>query len=182
MITVDLAGREWIFHAPGFSVAEALYDLGKSSGDAGRVVWGLVAEFMDDDSWIAMQSLLSEPENELESSGGVIELFYRWLEEATGKPFNAVAALSQGLIQNWGKVQGRLVLAGIPDPKAMVPYPALLDALDMMIREGHKDEKETRRYESQVFKPRVKNGTISKPKGFEEDDMAAQAAMLDALG
>lgn len=111
-----------------------------------------------------------------------LEVMYLWLEEAVGKPFSAVAALSISLVENWGMVRGRLITSGIPDPMGQIrSLGAMLDAVEFMIMEGHKDEKEREKYKRQVYRPRRKTGKIEKPSGFESSDMAAQSAMLEAL-
>ena len=139
----------------------------------------LLMDWMDLDDWSTFyRRLLSRdlPDDAL------VEIFMRWLEDSTGKPFSAVSALSSVVVRSWNVVRGRLVMAGIPDPAAQITtLAALLDAVDVMIRESHKDEKDTAKYERAVYKPRVRTGEIQKPKGFEDDDMAAQAALLSGL-
>lgn len=178
MLTVEYEGREWQFATPGPSFALEVRRLGDvSSSQLSVVLSDHLLQWMDLDDWVwFVRNRRSLPED------AVGELFMRWLEEATGKPMSAVGALCNVAVRSWSMVRGRLVMAGIADPLNDLPtLAALLDTIDVMIREGHSDEKETKKYEREVYRPRAKSGTIEQPAGFEADDMAAQAAMLAAF-
>lgn len=178
MIWVDYEGRGWQFAAPGPSFALEVRRLADvPAAKMGTVLADYLLHWMDLDDWVWFtRNRHTLPDD------AVSELFMRWLEEATGKPMSAVGALCNVVVRSWGMVRGRLVMAGIADPLNELPtLAALLDTVDVMIREGHKDEKETAKYEREVYRPRAKSGTIEQPAGFEDDDMAAQAAMLAAF-
>lgn len=180
LVEVQYDGTVWRFLAPGTAVALDLIHLQDNEGDAYSTMMGLLMDHMVLDDWILFYDDLIRGDL---PDDAMPEMVMLWLEEATGKPMSAVGALANVYVKSWGMVRGRLVMAGIPDPaRQITSLAAMLDAIDVMIREGHKDEKETAKYEREVYKPRVKSGAIEKPKGFEGEDMEAQAAMLDALG
>lgn len=179
MAVFEYEGRDWHFATPGPSFALEVRRLADVSDEAlGALLLDHLIDWMDLDDWV----WFARHQRDLPEDA-VPELFMRWLEETCGKPMSAVAALSNVIVRSWGMVQGRLIQSGIPDPLKQIPTLAgLINAVDVMIREGHQDEKATKKYEREVYKPRAKSGTISKPAGFEKEDMAAQMAMLDALG
>lgn len=179
MISFEYEGRVWHFAAPGPSFALQVRQLADvDDRSVGSAIADHLIDYMDLDDWVHFVRHAGEyPED------ATAELFMRWLEESTGKPMSAVAALSNVTVRSWGTVRGRMVMAGIADPMRSLPsLAALLDTVDVMIREGHADEKATKKYEREVYRPRAKSGSIEKPAGFEDDDMEAQKSMLDALG
>ena len=178
-VLVEYEGREWVFETPTPALALSVRKLQDVSGMAlAQALQDLLMDWMLLDDWV---DFFTDLRNGRLPDDALPELFMRWLEEATGKPFSAVGALSSVAVRSWNVVRGRLVMAGIPDPaRQLRTLAALLDAVDVMIREGHKNEKETAKYEREVYRPRQKHGAIEKPAGFERDDMAAQAALLAA--
>lgn len=111
------------------------------------------------------------------------EIFMRWLETSCGKPMSAVVTLCHIMVKSWPTVRGRLITSGIPDPLGQITTLAsMLDAVEFMVREGHQKESDAKKWEREVYRPRAKTGTVEKPAGFEEDDLASQEAMLAALG
>lgn len=180
-IEVKYDGSLWRLLPPGTAVALDLVRMQDAdSREVQDTLIGLLIDHMHVDDWIEFYSALTGgglPDDALP------ELVMLWLEEATGKPMSAVGALSNVYVKSWDIVRGRMVMAGVPDPSRQIVLLAdMLSAIDVMIREGHKDEKESAKYQREVYRPRAKHGEIEKPKGFEGEDMAAQAAMLDALG
>lgn len=177
---IEYEGRRWEFETPPPSFAMTIRNFHNIPET--EMLWEIrdvVMDWMALDDWVDFYSAWN---NEELPDDAIPEIFMRWLEAATGKPMSAVGALCNVAVRSWSAVRGRLVMSGIPNPMDDIrTLAALLDAVDMMIREGHKDEKETAKYEREVYRPRAKSGSIEKPAGFESDDMAAQAAMLAAL-
>lgn len=174
-------GLAWCMSAPDVSLVDAVGRLRSVGSGAGDIIAGQVAAAMDVDEWGRLLDTLG-PDSGLPDDY-LLELFYCWLEEWSGKPATAVLGLCQILGANWGQVRGRLVLAGIPDPVRQVPLLALLDAVEAMVREGHKDEKESQRFTRELYKPRAKRGAGggTAHKGFSDGEMEAQARALAAM-
>ena len=180
MIPVELGGRVWRFEVPRPAFALRLYELGRmGEGRVGGALIDILLDYMWLNDWVEFDFGRAEGLPD----GAVLEVFYRWLETACGKPFSAVAALCNAMVESWSMVRGRLVTSGLADPLWDVPTLAgMLDAVEFMVMEGHKDDKERDRYRRQVYRPRARVGEISKPGGFEDSDMQEQAKMLDAIG
>lgn len=178
-LIVRAYSRDWEFSSPGPAVALRIHELaGMSPNDQYLEIVDIVVEHLSDDDavWFDARGKYELPED------APAELLIEWLEAATGKPFSAVAALSSALVESWAQVRGRLITSGIPEPMVQIrQLGSMLDAVEFMILESHKDDKERARYRQKVYKPRVKTGAIEKPAGSDPSDMAAQAAMLEAL-
>lgn len=178
---VEAMGLAWIMSAPDASLAGAVGRLKTAGSGAGDIIAGLLADAMTADEW---GRLIDELEsNEDLPDDYLLELFYCWLEEWSGKPATAVLGLCQILVENWGMVRGKLVLSGIPDPVRQVPLLALLDAVEVLVRETHKDEKESQRFTRELYKPRAKRGAAggTSHKGFSREELEAQARALSAI-
>lgn len=178
MVTFEYEGRDWNFSSPGPAFALEVRRLTDASGDqVYETVYGHLIDWMDIDDWVWFVQHTDElPED------AVAELFMRWLEAATSKPMSAVTALSNVAVRSWPLIQGKLILAGHADPMNDLPtLSALLNTVDALLRESHQSEKDTAKYEREVYKPRQKTGTISKPAGFESADMAEQDKLLASL-
>lgn len=168
------------------AVASSLVRMTTEQDAAEQVMLALLADNMDPDAWLEYQRIMSLSQDDDDHVGPEfpVELFYCWLEQATGKPVSAVFGLSSIMTHNWGVIRGKLILAGIARPSRDIDFAGLLDATEMIVRETHKDEKESKKFTNQLYQPRVKRGGAKKtrPAGFSNDDMAAQARALAALG
>lgn len=180
-ITVDYEGRGWVMETPTPAFALRVRRITELQGrDLIVEVRGEVMDAMGLDDWCEFHRL--ERIGELPDDA-IIEVFMRWLETSCGKPMSAVVTLCHIMVRSWPVVRGRLVTSGLPDPLGQIKtLAAMLDAVEFMVREGHKDDKEAEKWEREVYKPRAKQGTVEKPSGFEADDLAAQGALLSALG
>lgn len=103
------------------------------------------------------------------------DLLSAGVEHLSGRPLRAVIALSGSAVSQWSIIRGRLVRDGIADPLRELPTLwALLDAVEWMILESKKDEKETDAYWRSVYGPE---------RGWSDDDETASAdAFMDAFG
>lgn len=93
----------------------------------------------------------------------------------SGRPLQAVMALSSAAVSQWSIIRGRLVRDGIPNPLRTLPTLwALLDAVEWMILESKKDDKETADYWRSVYPAQ---------RQWSDDDEAASAeAFFGAFG
>lgn len=181
MTTVDYEGRGWRMETPTPAFALSVRRIGDMNGrELVAEIRGLVMEAMTLDDWCEFHRL--ERVGELPDDA-VPEIFMRWLETACGKPMSAVVTLCHIMVRSWPMVRGRLVTSGVTDPLGQIKtLAAMLDAVEFMVREGHTDEKQAQKWEREVYRPRARQGAVEKPAGFENDDLAAQGAMLAALG
>lgn len=180
-VTVRYEGRGWVFDTPTPAFALVLRRLSDMQGhELAAEIHGQVLDHMVLDDWCEFHRRLRTGEL---PDDALPEIFMRWLETACGKPMSAVSTISQIMVRSWPMVRGRLVTSGIPDPLGQIrTLAAMLDAVEFMVREGHRDEKASKKWDREVYRPRARSGEIEKPAGFEQGDLAAQDAMLAALG
>lgn len=181
MVRVELGGREWRFITPDPAVALRVYNMTQASQDeVMRHVLDLLMDYMDFDDWVEFDYGAGVDDEGLDDP--VVEALFLWLETSLGRPFSAVATLCAALVGSWPQVRGRLVTSGIANPAEDIrTLGGLVDAVEFMIMEGHKDDKAREKYKREVYKPRARRGKVQKPSGFDSSDMAAQASMLEAL-
>lgn len=173
MTELQWRGREWQLTVPGPTTARHLAALTRRKGiDATEPMLAMLTVILGPTQLEALEDGIATG---LYPPSAFSDLLDTTIEHISGRPLRAVVALAGSAVSQWSIIRGRLVRDGIADPLRDLPTLwALLDAVEWMILESKKDDKETDAYWRQVYGPE---------RGWSDADETASAeAFMTAFG
>lgn len=166
-------GHEWELAVPGPTAARHLAALGKTRKmDAVAPMLALLDTIIGADQMHALEDGVHDGTF---PPSAFPDLLGEAVQHLSGRPLQAAMALSSAAVSQWSIIRGRLVRDGIADPMRDLPTLwALLDAVEWMILESKKDEKDTAEYWRSLYPAQ---------RQFSDEDEAASAeAFFGAFG
>lgn len=166
-------GRSWELTVPGPTAARHFAAMGKSRGqDRVEPMLDLLDLLLGGEQMTVLEDGITDGAF---PTTGFADLLTDATLHLSGRPLVAVVALSGSAVSQWSIIRGRLVRDGITNPLRDLPTLwALLDAVEWMILESKKDEKDTDDYWRSLYPAQ---------RQFSDEDEAASAeAFFGAFG
>lgn len=166
-------GRSWELTVPGPTAARHFAAMGKARGsDAVGPMLDLLDLILGAEQVAVLEDGITDGQF---PTRGFADLLTDATHHLSGRPLVAVVALSGSAVSQWSIIRGRLVRDGITNPLRDLPTLwALLDAVEWMILESKKDEKETDDYWRSLYPAETE---------WSDDEEAASAeAFFGAFG